>query len=152
MAEKSKKLVLIDGNAIIHRAFHALPPLTNKKGELLNAVYGFTSMLLKVISELKPDYIVASFDLAGPTFRHEEYKEYKATRVKAPDELYAQIGRVKEVVRAFNIPIYEKEGFEADDVIGTMVEQAEKSKKEIESIVVTGDLDTLQLISGKTKV
>jgi len=152
MDKKPRKLVLIDGNAIIHRAFHALPPLTNKKGELLNAVYGFTSMLLKVIAELKPDYIITSFDLAGPTFRHEEYKEYKATRVKAPDELYAQIGRVKEVVRAFNIPIYEKEGFEADDVIGTLAEQAERSKEEIESVVVTGDLDTLQLVSPRTKV
>jgi DNA polymerase I len=152
MENKPKKLILIDGNAIIHRAFHALPPLTNKKGELLNAVYGFTSILLKVINELKPDYIAASFDLAGPTFRHAEYKEYKATRVKAPDELYAQIDRVKEVVRAFNIPIYEKEGFEADDVIGTMVEQAENSPENIENIVVTGDLDTLQLISPKTKV
>jgi len=152
MENKPKKLVLIDGNAIIHRAFHALPPLTNKKGELLNAVYGFTSILLKVINDLKPDYIAASFDLAGPTFRHVEYKDYKATRVKAPDELYAQIGRVKEVVKAFNIPIYEKDGYEADDVIGTMVEQAENSPENIESIVVTGDLDTLQLISPKTKV
>jgi len=152
MDKKPKKLVLIDGNAIIHRAFHALPPLTNKKGELLNAVYGFTSMLLKVISELQPDYIIASFDLAGPTFRHEEYKEYKATRVKAPDELYAQIERVKEVVRTMNIPIYEQQGFEADDVIGTIVAQSENSGKEIENVVVTGDLDTLQLISPKTKV
>jgi DNA polymerase-1 len=156
MENKPKKLVLIDGNAIIHRAYHALPPLTNKKGELLNAVYGFTSILLKVINELKPDYIAASFDLAGPTFRHEEYKDYKATRVKAPDELYAQIGRVKEVTRAFNIPIYEKEGFEADDVIGTMVAQAEKSSGDLgigtENIIVTGDLDALQLVSPKTKV
>ncbi|HEX7586453.1 MAG TPA: DNA polymerase I, partial [Patescibacteria group bacterium] len=152
MGTKPKKLVLIDGNAIIHRAFHALPPLTNKKGELLNAVYGFTSMLLKVISELQPDYIIASFDLSGPTFRHEEYKDYKATRVKAPDELYAQIDRVKEVVRTMNIPIYEKQGFEADDVIGTIVAQSENSGEDIENIIVTGDLDTLQLISPKTKV
>lgn len=152
MAENRKKLVLIDGNAIIHRAFHALPPLTTKTGELVNAVYGFSSLLLKVINDLKPDYILASFDLAAPTFRHEEYKEYKATRVKAPDELYAQIDRVKEVVRAFNIPIYEKDGYEADDVIGTMVFQSENSKENIENIVVTGDLDTLQLVSPKTKV
>src|SRR4030067_3177904 len=119
-----KRLILIDSNAIIHRAYHALPPLTNKKGELLNAVYGFTSILLKVINELKPDYIAASFDLSGPTFRHVEYKDYKATRVKAPDELYAQIDRVKEVVRTMNIPIYEKDGFEADDVIGTLAKQS----------------------------
>ena len=118
----------------------------------MNAVYGFTSMLLKVISELQPDYIIASFDLSGPTFRHDEYKEYKATRVKAPDELYAQIERVKEVVRTMNIPIYEKQGFEADDIIGTIVAQSENTNEDIENIVVTGDLDTLQLISPKTKV
>jgi DNA polymerase-1 len=152
MTKESKKLVLIDGNALIHRAYHALPPLTTKTGELVNAVYGFTSVLLKVINDLKPDYILASFDLAAPTFRHEEYKEYKATRVKAPDELYAQIGRVKEVVEAFNIPIYEKSGFEADDVLGTMVFQSENSQEKIENVIVTGDLDTLQLVSAKTKV
>ncbi len=152
MSKEAKKLVLIDGNALIHRAYHALPPLTTKKGELVNAVYGFTSVLLKVINDLKPDYILASFDLAAPTFRHTEYKEYKATRVKAPDELYAQIGRVKEVVRAFNIPIYEKEGYEADDVIGTMVYQSENSGEDVENIIVTGDLDTLQLVGPKTKV
>ncbi len=151
---RSKKLVLIDGNALIHRAYHALPPLTNKKGELVNAVYGFASTLLSVIEKFQPDYILATFDLKGPTFRHKEYNEYKATRVKAPDELYAQIGRVKEIVRAFNIPIYEKEGFEADDIIGTIVKQSEKSDLEFETenIIVTGDLDTLQLVSPKTKV
>lgn len=149
--EMMKKLVLLDGNAIVHRAFHALPPLTTKKGELVNAVYGFASLLLRVINEIKPDYILATFDLKGPTFRHEEFKEYKATRVKAPDELYAQFGRVKEVARAFNIPVFEKEGFEADDLIGTLVEQ---SAKEIglENIIVTGDLDTLQLVNDKTRV
>lgn len=152
MSKERKRLILIDGNALIHRAYHALPPLTTKTGELVNAVYGFSSVLLKVISDLKPDYILASFDLAAPTFRHTEYKEYKATRVKAPDELYAQIGRVKEVVRAFNIPIFEKEGYEADDVIGTMVFQSENSKEDVENIIVTGDLDTLQLVSPKTKV
>src|SRR4030066_584568 len=105
------KIVLIDGNALVHRAFHALPKLTTKKGELVNAVYGFISVLLKVLKELKPDYVAATFDLAAPTFRHKEFKAYKATRVKAPQELYDQIPKVKEVVKAFNIPIYEKEGF-----------------------------------------
>ncbi|MFH0968914.1 MAG: DNA polymerase I [Patescibacteria group bacterium] len=151
MGESAKKLVLIDGNAIMHRAYHALPPLNTKKGELVNAVYGFASTLLSVIEKFKPDYIAASFDLAGPTFRHKEYKEYKATRVKAPDEFYNQIPRVKEMVKAFNIPIYEKEGYEADDVIGTLVKQAGK-KENIETIIVTGDLDTLQLVDEKTKV
>jgi len=152
MAKNTKKLVLIDGNAIIHRAYHALPPLTTKKGELVNAVYGFSSTILSVISKFNPDYIIATFDLAGPTFRHVEYKEYKATRVKADQALYDQIPKVKEVVRAMNIPIYEKEGFEADDLIGTVVAHAEKEHEDLENIIVTGDLDTLQLISDKTKV
>lgn len=152
MEKTPKKLILIDGNAIIHRAYHALPPLTTKSGELVNAVYGFTSTLLSVIEKFKPDYVAASFDLKGPTFRHEKFVEYKANRVKADDELYAQIPRVKDVVRAFNIPIYEKEGFEADDVIGTLAKQAGDSKEEIETIIVTGDMDTLQLIDDSTKV
>ncbi|HRZ95454.1 MAG TPA: DNA polymerase I [Candidatus Moranbacteria bacterium] len=154
MNKSSPKLILIDGNAIIHRSYHALPPLSTKSGELVNAVYGFASTILSVIAKFQPDYIIATFDLAGPTFRHEEYKEYKATRVKAPDELYAQIGRVKEVVRAMNIPILEKQGFEADDVIGTVVKYVEENPPAggIENIIVTGDLDTLQLVNGKTKV
>ena len=152
MGETSKKLLLIDANALMHRSYHALPPLTTKKGELVNAVYGFTSTLLSVIDKFKPDYIVASFDLPGPTFRHKEFEQYKATRVKAPDEFYAQIPRVREIVGAFNIPIYEKESFEADDVIGTLVKQSEKNSEDIENIIVTGDLDTLQLVSPKTKV
>ena len=147
-----KKLILIDGNAIIHRAYHALPPFTTKKGELVNAVYGFSSTLLSVIAEFKPDYVVASFDLAGKTFRHEKFEEYKATRVKGDDELYAQIPRVKEVVEAFNIPIYEKAGFEADDVIGTIATQIKKNNSDIETIIVTGDMDTLQLVNDSTKV
>lgn len=146
----SKKLILIDGNAIMHRAFHALPPLATKKGELVNAVYGFTSTLLSVIEKFKPEYLAVTFDLKGPTFRHEAFKEYKATRVKAPDEFYAQIPRVKEMVRAFNIPIYEQPGFEADDVIGTLAKQAEGEGVEV--IIATGDLDTLQLITDKVKV
>jgi len=152
MDKPSQKLILIDGNAIIHRSYHALPPLTTKSGELVNAVYGFASTILSVVQKFQPDYIIATFDLAGPTFRHEEYKEYKATRVKAPDELYAQIDRVKEVVRAMNIPILEKQGFEADDVIGTVIKYVEKNNGQMENIIVTGDLDTLQLVNEKTKV
>jgi len=146
-----KTLLLIDSNALIHRAYHALPPLMTKKGELVNAVYGFTSTLLTVIEKFKPDYIAASFDLKAPTFRHKEFKEYKATRTKAPDELYDQIPRVKKLVETFNIPIYEQEGFEADDVIGTLAHQADKNG-EIETVIVTGDMDTLQLVSDGTKV
>lgn len=151
-----KKLILIDGNAIIHRAYHALPPFTTKKGELVNAVYGFASTLLSVIAEFQPDYVVASFDLAGKTFRHEKFEDYKATRVKGDDELYAQIPRVKEVVKAFNIPIYEQAGFEADDVIGTIAKQISalggNPTEKIETIIVTGDMDTLQLINDTTSV
>ena len=153
---RGKKLILIDGNAIIHRAYHALPPFTTKKGELVNAVYGFASTLLSVISEFKPDYVVASFDLAGKTFRHEKFEDYKANRVKGDDELYAQIPRVKEVVKAFNIPIYEQAGYEADDVIGTIATQISalggNSTENIETIIVTGDMDTLQLINATTSV
>ncbi len=143
-----KKLIIIDGNALIHRSYHALPPFKDKKGKLVNAVYGFASVLFKVIRELNPDYLVATFDLPGPTFRDLEYKEYKAKRVKAPQDLYDQISLVKELVQSFNIPIYEKEGFEADDVIGTISKKSEKT----ENIIITGDLDTLQLVNKNTWV
>lgn len=152
MKKVAKKLVLIDSHAIIHRAYHAIPPLTTKKGEVVNAVYGFTSTLLTVLDKFKPDYIVAAFDLPGKTYRHEQYKDYKATRVKAADDLLSQIPQVKDVVRAFNIPIYEAPGFEADDAIGTIVRQCETDCEGIENIIVTGDLDTLQLVDIKTSV
>jgi DNA polymerase-1 len=149
---KPEKLILIDGNAIIHRSYHALPPFTTKNGELVNAVYGFASTLLSIIAKFEPKYIIATFDLAGPTFRHIEYAEYKATRVKADDALYAQIPRVKEVTEAFGIPIYAVAGFEADDVIGTLSKQAKENSKELETIIVTGDMDTLQLVNDTTSV
>lgn len=150
MNVKPKKLILLDGNALIHRAYHALPPLMTKTGEPVGAVYGFAMTLLSVLEKFKPDYIAASFDLAGPTFRDEMYADYKATRTKAPDDLYAQIPRVKELVTAFNIPIYEREGFEADDCVGTIAKQAEAEG--IEAIIVTGDNDALQLVSPLVKV
>lgn len=152
MEQRNKKLlILLDGNAIIHRAYHALPPLSTKNGELVNAVYGFTSTLLSVLEKFKPEYIAASFDLAAPTFRHEAFEEYKAKRKKAPDELYAQIPRVKELVSAFSIPIYELEGFEADDVIGTLARQASEME-DVEVVIVTGDADALQLVNERVKV
>ncbi len=146
---KNKRLVLIDSNALVHRAFHALPPLSKKDGTLTNAVYGYALTLLSVIEKIKPDYIAAVFDLAGPTFRHEKFDQYKATRKKAPDELYQQIPLVKKMLKAFGIPIFEKKGFEADDVIGTI---AKTKDGQLEKIIVTGDLDTLQLIDENTKV
>ena len=151
MAAKQKKFIIIDGNALLHRAWHALPAtITTKKGEVVNAVYGFTTILFKVLKDLQPDYLAVTFDLAGPTFRHEQYKEYKANRAKQPDELYSQLPRIKEVVSAFDIPIYEKQGFEADDVIATLVRQ--KDVEQIKSIIVTGDMDTLQLVDKNTEV
>jgi DNA polymerase I len=146
-----KTFVIIDSNAVIHRSYHALPPLTSPQGTLVNAVYGYSSLLLKVLRELKPDYIAAAFDLAGPTFRHEAFKDYKATRVKAPDELYAQIPLVKKILEAFSIPIFENQGFEADDVIGTLVEKL-RGTADVNSFIVTGDMDTLQLVSENAKV
>ncbi len=144
------RLVVFDGNALIHRAFHALPPLTTKSGELVNAVYGFTTTLLRALKDFEPTYCVVTFDLPAPTFRHKKYKEYKATRVKADQSLYDQIPRVKEVVEALNIPIMTAEGLEADDVIATLATQA--ATKNIETVIVTGDLDTLQLVNPLIKV
>ncbi|MEK9158300.1 MAG: DNA polymerase I [Patescibacteria group bacterium] len=141
-----KKIVLIDSNALVHRAFHALPPsLNTATGIPTNAIFGFMSVMVKMIKDLKPDYVVATFDLAGPTFRHEEFAEYKSHRVKAPDELYLQIPYIKEILTKFGIPIFEKEGFEADDLIGALAEQA-KTIKDLQVIIMTGDLDTLQLV------
>ena len=149
-ADKAGKLIIIDGNALIHRSFHALPPtMATKAGEMVNAVYGFTTVLLKALREFKPEYIVLTLDRKGPTFRHKKYKEYKAKRVKAPDDLYKQIPRVKEIAKSFNIPIFEKQGYEADDLIGTITT---KTNNKIEKIIVTGDMDTLQLVNEHTKV
>jgi|SRR3989339_1003351 len=146
-----EKFVLIDGNAIIHRSYHAIPPLTNKKGELVNAVYGFASMLLKVWKELQPKYMAVTFDMAGKTFRHKKFEKYKATRKKADQELYDQIPLVHDLVRAFNIPIFERIGYEADDLIGTIAKYL-KIEKNVEVYIATGDKDTLQLIDNSIKV
>lgn len=146
----SKRFLLIDSNAILHRAFHALPLLTTKEGQPINAVYGFTSILLKAISTLKPGYIAAAFDRKEPTFRHKEFADYKAHRPALPSELTRQIPKVKEILTAFKIPIYEKEGYEADDILGTLVEKL--SPKGFSIIILTGDLDTLQLVNATTKV
>ncbi len=148
--DKRKKLILIDGNAIVHRAFHALPQFRNSGGDLVNAVYGFASILLNLFNREKPDYIAVAFDMKGKTFRHDQYEEYKATRTKAPDELYEQIPRIKSLVEAFQIPIFEEEGYEADDILGTLAKQAEK--KGLLTYIVTGDMDTLQLVTEYTKV
>lgn len=151
-----KILVIIDGNALVHRAFHALPELTTKTGEIVNAVYGFLLGFFKVIKELEPDYLVATFDTAPPTFRHKIFKEYKATRKKAPQSLYDQIPKIKGILSSFNVPIFEKPGFEADDLIATISERAEQQSQEAgkktEIYVLTGDLDVLQLVNENIKV
>ena len=154
MAEDKKRLIVIDSNAVIHRAFHALPPLTTKKGELVNAIYGFLLVFFKAIKEFQPDFVVATFDFPAPTFRHKRYKLYKATRKKAPQELYDQIPKIKEILKSFNVQIFEKQGFEADDLIGTISKAAPRKQimPEIETIILTGDLDALQLVNKHTKV
>jgi DNA polymerase-1 len=150
---KKFRYMLIDGNALIHRGYHAIPVLNTKTGEQTNAVYGFTMIMLKAIKDIKPTHIACTFDLAGPTFRHLQYKEYKAQRVKADQELYNQIPRVKEVVRSLNISIFEKEGFEADDLLGTLSKHiCRENKDDCEVFIVTGDLDTLQLVDDCVKI
>lgn len=153
MAQK-KRFLIIDAHALIHRAFYALPLLTTKKGEPTNAIYGFLLAFFKALKELKPDFVVAAFDLPAPTFRHKEYKGYKAKRPKVPEELAQQIPKVKEVLKSFGVPVLEKEGFEADDIIGTLTKKAVRKQAfpPVENIILTGDLDTLQLINKNTKV
>ncbi|MBI2330539.1 hypothetical protein HYU94_04035 [Candidatus Daviesbacteria bacterium] len=143
-----KRLVLVDGNALLHRAYHATPPFTTSKGELVNAVFGFSSMVLKVLSELQPHYLAIAWDEKGPTFRHQAYTQYKATRGPADEGLSNQYKRVHEIVEAFNIPEFKLAGYEADDLIGTLAKQAEK----LEIIIVTGDRDIMQLIDQRIKV
>ena len=146
-----KRLILIDAHAVIHRAYHALPPLTSSSGEPAGAVYGFASILLRILRELKPDYIVAAFDLPGPTFRHVAYERYKAQRPETPSDLASQFQLTRELLRAFGIEVLTKEGFEADDIIGTLAEKY-GGKKDLEIIIVTGDMDTLQLVRRGVKV
>src|SRR6266705_7019827 len=143
---KRKTLVLIDGHAIIHRAFHAVPEdLATSKGEVVNATFGFTSILIKALTDIKPDYIAVTFDRPTPTFRHEQYTLYKAHRPTLPDNMRPQFGRIREMVQAFGIQIYEKDGFEADDVLGTLSVQA--TQEGVDTIIFTGDMDTLQLVN-----
>ncbi len=138
------KIVLLDAHAIIHRAYHALPEFSTQDGTPTGALYGISAMLISVISDLKPDYIIACYDLPKPTFRHEAFDNYKGTRKKTDDNLIEQIKKSYEIFDAFNIPIYFKEGFEADDILGTIAFNLAKDKKN-EIFIATGDMDTLQL-------
>jgi DNA polymerase I len=148
IADAKKRLVLLDAHAILHRAYHALPDFSTSKGEPTGALYGLSAMLIKIIEELKPDYVVAAYDLAGPTYRHEAYKDYKAGRKKAEDDLVAQMKSSRRIFEAFDIPIYDKAGFEADDILGTIVEQT-KNDPALDIVIASGDMDTLQLVDNK---
>ena len=151
MAKEKPLLLLFDGNALVHRAFHAIPPLTlSRTGEMVNAVQGFASTLLKVLNEIKPTHWAIAFDPPTPTFRHEKFEDYKAQRPKTPEELVSQIKRVHQLVDAFNIPTFEIDGYEADDVLGTLSCQA--SQQNADTLIVTGDNDMLQVVSPSTKV
>ena len=144
--ESRQRLVLLDTHAIIHRAYHAIPDLTTSKGEPSGALYGLVSMLLRIVGDLKPDYIIATRDLPGPTHRHEKFAEYKGTRAKTEDALIAQLERAPIVFEAFGIPMYAAPGYEADDCIGTIVQKL-KDHTDIDTIIASGDMDTFQLIS-----
>lgn len=145
-------LMLIDGHALAYRAYHAFPPLTTSSGELVNAVYGFSRILLTVLRDLHCEYIAVSFDLPKPTFRHTKFASYKAQREEMPADLQTQIERIKTVVTTLNMPTYALEGFEADDVIGTIARQAIAEGKVEKVIIVTGDRDAFQLVTDKVHV
>ncbi|MGZ4162811.1 MAG: 5'-3' exonuclease, partial [Tumebacillaceae bacterium] len=144
---EQKKLVLIDGNSITYRAFFALPPLSNSKGQFTNAAFGFTTMLLRLLEDEKPTHLVVAFDKGKANFRHDMYAEYKGTREKSPGELREQFPIVRDILTSFGIPYLEVAGYEADDIIGTLTKQADQAG--YESLVVTGDKDLLQLVSDR---
>lgn len=143
--------IIIDGMAVLYRAWHALPKLTNPKGKIVNACYGLALLVLKLIREQKPKYIVTTFDTVAPTFRHKLYKKYKANRIKQPKEFYDQIKISKQMLHDFGIKTLEKDGFEADDLIGCLSKLKSK-KSNIISLIVTGDYDLFQLVDNKTKI
>jgi len=146
--KNNTKLVLLDAHAIIHRAYHALPEFMSSKGEPTGALYGLSSMLMKIIAELKPDHIIACYDLPQKTFRHEAYDGYKAGRAKTDDALILQLKNSRQIFEAFSIPIYDAPGFEADDVLGTIVEKYKKDKS-LDIVIASGDMDTMQLVDDK---
>src|SRR3989344_4542851 len=151
MVKKSrvkKRVVLLDTHAIIHRAYHALPEFTGPTGAPTGALYGLVAMLLKIITDLEPDYIAACYDLPKPTIRHEAYEDYKGTRAKTDDALVAQIKESRKVFEAFSIPAYEREGFEADDLLGTIAHEL-KIEKNVDVVIASGDMDTLQLVDDE---
>jgi|AntAceMinimDraft_17_1070374.scaffolds.fasta_scaffold30866_2 DNA polymerase-1 len=145
-----KKCLIIDANALMHRAYYALPRLKDKQGKLVNAIYGFLACLLKILRDQNPQYVVAVFDSPGKTFRHLEYPLYKATRTKTPDEFYAQFPETKEILKFLGIPVLEKIGYEADDLIGAMAHKVKDPKTKV--LILTGDFDLLQLVNTQVNV
>ncbi len=143
-----KRLILLDAHAILHRAYHALPDFSSPSGEPTGALYGVVAMVLKIVEDFNPDYIVACFDLPEPTYRHDAFDGYKAKREKTDDTLVSQINRSRDIFSAFGIPIYEMVGFEADDLLGTISHQT-KDLDDLEVIIASGDMDTMQCVDGK---
>jgi len=139
-----KKVALIDGSSYIYRAFYALPPLTSPKGEPTGAVYGFIKMISKLLNDIQPDYIAVVFDKSGKTFRHKEYKDYKANRKETPDDLKSQIPKIKKIIKLFGIKVLEKEGVEADDIIATLAKKAKENGHQV--YIITPDKDMIQLV------
>ncbi|MBA2701417.1 MAG: DNA polymerase I [Chloroflexi bacterium] len=146
-----ERLMLLDGYGLVYRGYFALPPLTTSRGDLVNGVFGFASIVLRGLQDLQPDYLAVSFDLPGKTFRHDQYADYKATRQRMPDDLRDQFPKVREVVRALRIPVYEMAGYEADDVIGTITQQLDP-RDDLETTIVSVDLDMLQLVSPRVRL
>ena len=146
--ETEKRIYLIDGSAYLYRAYHAIRSLTNTAGFPTNAIFGFTRMLLKMIEDRTPRYMGMFFDVKGPTFRHQRFADYKANRPPMPDDLAMQIAPIKAVTEAFRIPVIEMEGYEADDLIGTLARQAQAAGFEV--ILVTGDKDFVQLLTEQS--
>ena len=145
-----KKLVLIDGHSILNRAFYGVPSLTNSAGLHTNAVFGFLNIMFKILDEEKADYLAVAFDVNAKTFRHQKFEDYKGTRKGMPEELKEQVPLIKEVLKSMNIPIFEKEGFEADDIIGTLAKRYQS--EEIEVSILSGDRDLLQLVDEHIKL
>lgn len=146
------RLLIVDSNALLHRAFHALPPLKTKSGEQTGAIYGFLLAFFKAIKDLNPKYVVACFDTKAPTFRHIKFKEYKAQRPKTPDEIILQLPKTQEILKEFNVPVFTEEGFEADDLIATITHKALEKSKNIDVYILSGDLDNIQLVNDSVRV
>lgn len=150
--KERQKFLLVDAHALIYRAYYAIPNLTDPDGQLVNAVYGFSKMVLNAISYFEPEYAAVCFDHPKPTFRHKKFDGYKAQRAKMPDDLIPQIQLVKDVVTALNIPKFELEGFEADDLIGTVNHKVEDLDQQLLTVIVTGDQDSFQLVDNDTHI